>query len=121
MQVTAAHGTQHLLEGMPAGFGGRLPHTPLAPLQLVMPPRAEHDACQPLSQSFSQGTAVLIMRGGCEFLTKATHVSAANGTLMVMVDEDAGSCVVMGTNDTAQAKALASGMQALLFILFAGF
>ena len=53
---------------------------------------------------------MVVVRGGCDFLTKAAHVAAANGTLMVMVDADAGSCVVMGTNDTAHAKVLPPGL-----------
>lgn len=64
---------------------------------------APEDGCAPLSHSYGEGTALLLPRGRCDFLTKAAHVRAANASAMVVYDSQPGSCDAMGYDPAAAA------------------
>eukprot|EP00798_Chlamydomonas_sp_ICE-L_P005127 gene5127-34933_t len=102
-------GSESVFYGVLASFGSFLNETEeRAPSQVAL--FKPVDACSPLEGTIPDGSAVLVERGGCTFLDKASHVQAAGGVAMLMYNNVSG-CANMGydVNDTrAQTVTLAA-------------
>ena len=91
-----------IYSGVPAGFGGAIPTTPLTEdLVLVEDDNStgstdENDACDPITNGSSlAGKIAVIRRGACEFGFKALAAENEGAIAVIMVNNVAGDAITM--------------------------